>query len=66
MSAKDDDKDVDRTLRLMRELAAVREKLADMQKRGSKPRVSVTTAPATNGGASRTSSLPASQRPPTK
>ena len=61
MSANPDDDDVDRTLRLMKELAAVREKLADTQRRALKPR---TTRPEVADA--RTPSLLVTQRPPAK
>ena len=60
MPAPEDD-DVDRTLRLMRELAAVREKLASTQRRHSKPGVARPDA-----AGARTSTPPPSQRPPPK
>jgi hypothetical protein len=68
MGAKRDDPgDVDRTLRLMKELAAVRERLADTQRRGTRPRVSRPESMVKDDErAARTSSPPASLRPPTK
>jgi hypothetical protein len=47
MSANGSDTDdIDRTLRLMKELAAVRERLADTQRRVSRPRIVATISDA--------------------